>query len=122
MILENLHKDLTVTPLLSTNNNNWYYSHILLSAGSDYGSVAAAQLRYSSSSGTTQSFDVTILQDDLTELREYFFAIITDFAIIGQPLLSEQESGRIIIVIDEAQVFINDTDSKKTYRSTTQFT
>ena len=84
--------------------------------GLDYESLPAAELTYSSSSAISQSFDVTILSDNLTELREFFECILTGYFVRDgggvQVALSSQERSRVSFNIDRAQVFINDTDSK----------
>ena len=86
-------------------------------AGSDYQSVQAADLTYSSSSSRMQTFPVTILADDLTELREFLVAVITGTFVLrdgggAQLSLSQQESERIQVRIPEAQVFITDINGK----------
>ena len=79
-------------------------------AGSDYQSVQAAELTYSSSSSRNQTFSVTILPDVLTELTESFVAVITGIFLRdgggAQLSLTRQESDRIQVRIPEAEVFI----------------
>ena len=86
-------------------------------AGRDYQSVQAADLTYSSSLSRIQTFPVTILTDDLTELREFFVAVITGTFVLrggggAQLSLSQQESDRIQVQIPEAEVFITDINGK----------
>jgi hypothetical protein len=95
-----------------------YVNQNVFLAGSDYESVQAAVLTYSSISDESQSFMVTIFNDSLTELREFFEAIIRRDSIRlfdsgGNEInLTSQLSGRV--EIDRAQVFINDINSKET--------
>ena len=82
--------------------------------------MQAADLTYSSSSSSVQTFPVTILTDDLTELREFLVAVITGTFVLrdgsgAQLSLSQQESDRIQVWIPEAQVFIMDINSKIPY-------
>ena len=72
-----------------------------------------------SPSSNTASFDVTINSDDLTELREFFEAIITGFfvsrTVSGPQLsLSDQERSRVVILVPSARVYIIDADSIET--------
>jgi hypothetical protein len=98
------------------NHLYWVYTNRnVLLAGSDYESVQAAVLTYSSASTRSQSFTVTILTDSLTELTEFFEVIISIrlFDSGGDEInLVPQLSGRV--EIDRAQVFINDINSKET--------
>ena len=60
-------------------------------------------------------FDVTIIDDDLTERTESFQVSITSSSVTsaGVELIpTSQESDRIMFSIENAQVFIIDTDSK----------
>ena len=80
-------------------------------AGLDYDGASAAQLTYSPSISSAL-FNVNIISnDDLTELREFFEAIITGFfvrrTVDGPQLtLSDQERDRIMIITPSARVYI----------------
>jgi hypothetical protein len=97
-----------------------YTNRNILLAGSDYESVQAAVLTYSSVSDESQSFMIIIFNDSLTELREFFEAIIRRDSIRlfdsgGVEInLIPQLSDRIKVETDRARVFINDINSKET--------
>jgi hypothetical protein len=92
---------------------------LIIVADSDYESVQAAVLTYSSVSTKSQSFMVTIFNDSFTELREFFEAIIRRdsirlFDLGGDEInLMPQLSDRISVAIDRVRVFINDIDRKE---------
>jgi hypothetical protein len=96
-----------------------YTNRNILLAGSDYESVQAAVLTYSSVSGESQSFMVTIFNDSFTELREFFEAIIRKNSSRlldsnGNEInLTSQLSDRITFGTDRARVFIDDINSKE---------
>ena len=79
--------------------------------------MPAAELTYSSSSAISQSFDVTILSDDLTELREFFECILTGYFVQDgggiQVALSIQERSRVSFNIDQATVVLFDDSNSK---------
>ena len=91
-------------------------SHVVFLAGSDYQVIPGVNVVFSGSSGASQSFQLTILSDDVTEIREYLEIVILHFSLslsAGGPqlVLSNQEQSRVIIL--QAMVFITDADSKK---------
>ena len=68
-------------------------------AGSDYQVISGVNVVFSGSSGASQSFQLTILSDDLTEIREYLEIVILHFSLslsTGGPqlVLSSQEQSR----------------------------
>ena len=67
-----------------------------------------------SSDNTSQTFDVDILDDDLTELSESFQIILQDVIVTSDEFdmeLSEEDYNRITFFSD-ATVNIEDNDSK----------
>ncbi len=95
---------------------NYYIS---FTAGEDYlpQEVDLEEIELLFTSATpTSSFSVDIIQDDLTELQESFFVMITGFDVFdsdGDLLnLTSDDQIRIRFSIDTAQVLINDSNSK----------
>ncbi len=68
------------------------------------------------SAAPSSSFSVDIIQDNLTELQESFFAIIRGYDVFdlsGKMLtLSSDERDRIRFGLDTAEIFVADSNSK----------
>ena len=80
---------------------------------------ASGPLTPIASSQTSADFPVEILNNDLTELVEFFEATLTGVSVLTgggvQPPVSDQERSRIQFSPERAQVQIVDTDSKLLY-------
>ena len=80
--------------------------------------MSGAQLTFDSLS-LSADFPVVILQDTLTELTEYFEAILTGVTVFSsggvQQSLSPQERGRISFRPERARVDIADDNCKRLY-------
>ena len=57
-------------------------SHVVFLAGSDYQAISGVNVVFSGSSGASQSFQLTILSDDLMEIREYLEIVILHFSSV----------------------------------------
>ena len=85
---------------------------IFFPAGLDYISVSSFGLLFSGAT-TSVSFGINIFQDGLTELSEFFYAIISDVTLAsgGNSITVTSEIRiRIIFRIQQAQVIISDDD------------
>ena len=71
------------------------------------------------SAAPSASYSISIVQDDLTERQESFFALIRGYDVYdlnGNMLnLTDAERQRISFGVDTALVFINDNNSKFGY-------
>ncbi len=87
----------------------------LLAAGADYTSLMRTLPPFSATTSSI-SFDVEILEDDLTELAEFFNTILTNVSVSNagnvMQSLSAQELSRILLAPDRARVNIIDDDCK----------
>ncbi len=87
----------------------------MLAAGADYVSIMRA-LPPLNIATTSISFEVKILEDSLTELTEFFEAILTDVSVSNagnvMQSFSAQELSRIQLAPDQARVNIIDNDCK----------
>ena len=89
------------------------------SAGLDYISLPGLDLNYFGSTCTVD-FNVGIIDDDLTELQEFFEVFINESSAVVSSggvaqFLSSQESARISFLITRAQIFIINTDSELSF-------
>ncbi len=92
---------------------------LIFSAGVDYVSqaVGRGELELPLTSTTpSSSFSVNLIQNDLTELQESFFAIIRGYDVFdlsGNMLtLTSDERGRIRFGLDTAEIVVADSNSK----------
>ncbi len=87
----------------------------LLAAGADYTSLMRILPPFNTAT-TSINFDVEILEDSLTELTEFFEAILANVSVSNaanvMQSLSAQDLRRIQLAPDRARVNIIDNDSK----------
>ena len=102
--------------------NRYVYIIFSLTGGVDYISqeVGRGLLELTFTSDVlSASYSISIVQDDLTEMQESFFALIRGYDVYdlnGNMLtLTDDERQRISFDIDTARVFINDSNSKFGY-------
>ena len=95
-----------------------FFSFILHSpflANLDYEALSSEELRFTRNS-TSQSFDIKLLPDDLTERRELFESFLVGTSLLEGDMqqrdLSPQEEGRILLVDNKAEIAITDADGK----------
>ena len=80
----------------------------------DYTTVEPFRVSFSSSSSTSQSFEVTIVDDSQIEPREFFNIIISGYKVTDSDQntqnLTDQDSSRILIANNTIRVFIINSD------------
>ncbi len=90
----------------------------LLAAGADYVSLMRTLPPFNAAA-TSISFEVEIFKDSLTELTEFFEAILANVSVSNagnvMQSFSAQELSRILLAPDRAQVNIIDNDSKSRF-------
>ena len=103
-------------PLVSLLRTSCIQLTYILIAGVDYTAVYGTSLTFSSGASRTQSFEVPIINDNITELQETVVLRLASAAVVMksgvQLSLTHQERTRIVFGAVIGSITINDDDCK----------